>query len=234
MASKIPKILVSNVYKSRKNLLQIFESQDYITSDYENFSINEINIMFQNNQLDMLLEKKEDEVQNNKGELGLDENNTQNEKINKKNKLYIRYNLDKKLTESVITNLLDDLYNEDEPLLTSNDTLFIVIKEEVNDTMKRIMKQVWEKQGLFVIFESIHRLQYNILNHSLVPPHRIISKEEIQTLFQKYNITSSDNLPEISRFDPVAKLIGIRPKQICHILRPSKSAITSNYYRVCV
>lgn len=223
MSSKIPKILVSNVYKSRKNLLEIFQTQDYKTTDYENFSINEINIMFQNNQLDMLLEKNEG-----------DDNSIQSTAPQRKNKLYIRYNLDKKLTESVINNLISDLYYDDEPLLNSHDTLFIVIKEEVNDTMKRIMKHVWEKEGLFVIFESIHRLQYNILNHSLVPPHRIISNDETQVLFKKYNILSSANLPEISRFDPVAKLIGIRPKQICHILRPSKSAITSNYYRVCV
>ena len=40
-------------------------------------------------------------------------------------------------------------------------------------------------------------------------------------------------MPQISRYDPVAQAIGLRPGQICKITRPSKTAITSNYYRIC-
>ena len=40
--------------------------------------------------------------------------------------------------------------------------------------------------------------------------------------------------PDISRFDPVARVIGLRPGQVCHIIRPSKTAIEANYYRVCI
>ena len=212
MSSKIQPILVTDIVKSRQNLLEIFEAQKYKTSEYANFSNNEVNIMFQNNQLDMLLE--EDTIEN-------------------KRKVYIRYNLDKKLTESVINTLIEDLYNDEEPLLSKQDTLFIIIKEEVNDTMKRIMKHVWEKEGYYIIFESINRLQYNALKHSLVPKHRILDEEEIKPIFDKLNISSRTQLPTISRFDPISKLIGLRPNQICHILRPSKTAILTNYYRVC-
>ena len=51
---------------------------------------------------------------------------------------------------------------------------------------------------------------------------------------EKYNLMQRTQFPEISRFDPVARVIGLRPGQICKITRPSKTAIESNYYRVCV
>ena len=50
----------------------------------------------------------------------------------------------------------------------------------------------------------------------------------------KYNITDDAQFPDISRFDPVAKIIGIRPGQVCEIIRPSKTAIDGKYYRICI
>jgi DNA-directed RNA polymerase subunit H (RpoH/RPB5) len=51
---------------------------------------------------------------------------------------------------------------------------------------------------------------------------------------KKYNITDIVQIPDISRFDPVARAIGLRPGQVCHIVRPSKTAIEANYYRICI
>ena len=51
---------------------------------------------------------------------------------------------------------------------------------------------------------------------------------------QKYNLKSLSQLPEISRFDPVALLIEMRPGQICKIERSSITSVDSEYYRVCV
>ena len=51
--------LISSVYTSRKNVLDLMKRQNYNVGDYVNFSINEVNSMLQNNQLDMLLEKEE-------------------------------------------------------------------------------------------------------------------------------------------------------------------------------
>ena len=47
------------------------------------------------------------------------------------------------------------------------------------------------------------------------------------------DIINNEQFPDISRFDPVAQVIGIRPGQVCEILRPSKTAITAPYYRIC-
>ena len=41
-------------------------------------------------------------------------------------------------------------------------------------------------------------------------------------------------LPEISRFDPQALVVGIRPGEVCKIDRSSVTALSTEYYRVCV
>jgi ribosomal protein S8 len=69
MQSQNHSSLISYIYKARKTILELMDKQGYNISDYNNFSINEVNSMKQNNQLDMLLEKKPDEtgsVKNNR------------------------------------------------------------------------------------------------------------------------------------------------------------------------
>ena len=217
MASQNSSVLISHIYTSRKTILELMEKQGYNISDYSNFSISEVNSMKQNNQLDMLLETKEENVTSE----------------NTKKKIYIRYYLTGKLAGKNIQELIDDLFILTETL-NKTDTLFIIIKDEPNETMINELKHIWESEGIFIVIESIKRLQFNILNHVLVPEHRVMTNEEIKQIMIKYNITNTNQLPDISRFDPVARVIGLRPGQVCHIIRPSKTAIEANYYRVCV
>jgi DNA-directed RNA polymerase subunit H len=96
------------------------------------------------------------------------------------------------------------------------------------------LKHIWEQDGIFIVIENIKRLQYNILNHILVPNHEIMNDKEVEEVMQKYNIKHKIEFPEISRFDPVARVIGLRPGDICKITRPSKTAIKTLYYRICI
>ena len=50
---------------------------------------------------------------------------------------------------------------------------------------------------------------------------------------KKYNIMDKSEMPDISRFDPVALSIGLKPDEVCKIVRSSKTSIQSNYYRIC-
>jgi DNA-directed RNA polymerase subunit H (RpoH/RPB5) len=216
MSSQNTSILISAVYKSRKTVLELMDKQGYNTDDYSFFSINEVNTMKNHNQLDMLLEKREDDPS-----------------TNRKNKIYIRYYLGKKINSSNIQEMIDDLFGIDE-VLTNADTLFIIIKDEVNETVINELKHIWEKDGIFIVVENIKRLQFNILNHTLVPPHRVMANDEVTEVMKKFNLLNINEFPDISRFDPVAKVIGLRPGQVCHIVRPSKTAIKADYYRVCI
>ena len=202
---------ISTVFKSRQNLLKLLSQQGYDIKDYEEFSVNETHIMYNNKQLDMMLtSQKEGETK----------------------KVYVKYHLAKTLRRENINDYIDDLYNL-EQVLTKTDTLVIVIKQEPHDTLLNILNQIWEQDGIFIVIYNLDRLQFNILDHEYVPKHIILNDNEINEMKKRYNITKNTELPEISRYDPVAQAIGMRPGQICKIIRPSKTAIATDYYRIC-
>lgn len=217
MASQNSSILISHIFNSRKNILELMQKQGYNVNDYSNFSINEVNSMKLNNQLDMLLETSDDKI--------TDET--------PKRKIYIRYYLACRPAPKNIQEMIDDLFILTETL-KKTDTLFIIIKDDPNETLINELKHIWESEGIFIVVESIKRLQFNILEHSLVPPHRVMLESEVKQIMTKYNITDKSQFPDISRFDPVARVIGLRPGQVCNIIRASKTAIETNYYRICV
>jgi len=210
-------VLISQIYQSRKNVLELMDRQGFDVTGYANFSVSEINAMKQNNQLDMLLEEKPE---------------TSSGKASGNKKIYIRYYLAKSIRPANIQEMIDDLYILSETL-KKQDTLYIIVKDNANETLINELKDIWERDGIFIVVESIKCLQFNILKHILVPEHNIISEEEVKNIMTRYNITDKIQFPDISRFDPVARAIGLRPGQVCHILRPSKTSITSSYYRFC-
>ena len=200
---------IISIFKSRENLLAILETQGYNVEDHKEFSISEIHIMFKNNQLDMLLTKKDSSK-----------------------KVYVKYNLGKPLRSNNIYEYIEDLF-EIEKALSKNDDLIIIIKDEPNEPLNKFLKNIWEREQFFLIVFNIQRLQFNILEHDYVPSHTILNTEQTKDIKHLYHIEDKSQLPEISRFDPVAKAIGIRPGEICEIIRPSKTAITSQFYRIC-
>jgi DNA-directed RNA polymerase subunit H (RpoH/RPB5) len=210
-------VLISQIYQSRKNILELMEREGYDVSGYTNFSVSEINAMKQNNQLDMLLEQK----------------SSDDEKTPEHKKVYVRYYLAKTIRPANLQEMIDDLFILTETL-KKNDTLYIIIKDNVNETLLNELKDIWERDNIFIVIESIKCLQFNILKHVLVPEHKIISEDEVKNIMKRYNITDKVQFPDISRFDPVARAICLRPGQVCHIVRPSKTAITTDYYRLCV
>lgn len=215
MASQNTSSLISQVYKSRTVILDLMVKQGYMVSDYNGFSVNEVNTMKLNNQLDMLLEKAYE---------------SGNEK--KVKKIYIRYYLAKSLRPNNLQEMIDDLFNVEE-ILTKDDTLLIVVKDEINETLVNVLKHIWETDKIFIILQPLKRLQFNILEHVLVPSHRVLTTEETILIKKKYNIISDEQFPIITRFDPAAQAIGIRPGEVCEIIRPSKTAISAPYYRIC-
>lgn len=202
---------VLSFYKSRSNILDILESLGYNISDYTGFSINEIDAMFANHQLDMLVTHNEKPV-----------------------KIYVKYFLEtKQMRPANMDKIIEDLYLM-ENVLTKNDTLVIIVEEEPNETLISKLKYLYDHDGVFVVVHNIQRLQFNILKHKDVPHTSVMTEKEVDELKIKYNIKSMNQLPEISRFDPVALAITMRPGQICKILRSSATALDYYYYRVCV
>ena len=203
--------LFSKLYKSREVLVSVSKMLDYDTSGYDNFTSNEVHSMLSKKQLDMLLERNG-------------------------NKMYINYFniIGKKLQKTNIRNMIDDLYYVENILNKDTDKLMIITNDDANDTIVSYLKDLWEQEHVHIIVMSIDRLQFNLLNHTLVPKHIILNNDEKDAFYKKYNILDDKQIPEISRFDPVSQIIGVQPGEICKIIRPSKTAITSDYYRICV
>lgn len=202
---------ISKIYTSRMNLLDILNVNGYDVSEYTEFGISHIATMMEHNQLNLLLEKKD-----------------------KSKKIYIKYSVQNKITPAEVRNTSDEFFTEPDNILSKNDDLMIIVKDDPNETTIEMLDTLWSDEGIFISLVSLKRLQFNILKHVQVPKHRILSKEEERPFMEKYNIKILADLPTIGRYDPVAIMIGLRPNMICHIERKSKTAITTHYYRACV
>jgi len=75
--------------------------------------------------------------------------------------------------------------------------------------------------------------EINILEHVLVPEHRLLEPEEIEKLLQALKIKIRD-LPYILLSDPVIKVLNAKVGDVIEIIRTSQTAGTSKYYRYVV
>tara|TARA_B110001450_G_scaffold256620_1_gene287788 strand:+ start:1068 stop:1697 length:630 start_codon:yes stop_codon:yes gene_type:complete len=200
---------IISIYKSRKNILEILEERGFDITNYNNFSITEIGILLENNQLDMLLEST----------------------VMKK-KIYVKYYVAKILKPPNVYDIVEDLFHL-ENILAPKDDLMIIVKDEPNDTLIQNIKDIWMSENIYISLVNIKRLQFNILKHTLVPKHSILSIEEATEMKKKYNIIDNKQIPDISYFSPVSIVLGIRPNDIVKIERSSRTAINANFYRIC-
>jgi len=201
--------LISKVYKSRMILLEILKARGFDVDDWAGFSVTEVQTMHKNNQLDMLLE-----------------NPTTHKKI------FIKYHLATRLGPVHVYDYVDDLFDI-EDVLTTNDDLIIISKDKVNTTIKDLVERMFIKDKRFVNIYNFNDYLFNILNHSMVPRHTILNNTEKTEVKKRYNVTKDSEFPELSRFDPVAKAIGLRPGELCEIIRSSPTAVQTKYYRLC-
>ena len=220
---------IISIYNSRKTILEILNDSNGKNNvldniyNYENFNINEVEAMAKNNQLDMLFKRNsEHSISHN---------------------VYVKYMLNKTSNRILaINDVIEELF-EIEGILTKKDTLVVITNDEPNDTLITKLCHLYDNRGIFVVVHNIARLQRNILKHKLVPKHTIVFDEiwqpeevmsDLEKIKRQFNLKNLNQLPEISRFDPAALLIELRPGQVCKIERDSVTSVDSVYYRFCV
>lgn len=202
---------ILSIYNSRNTILSFMKELGFDISNYEEFSINEIDAMNKNEQLDMLVTRESDGK-----------------------KAYIKYLIHvKQVRKENIDQLVEDLYDI-EAILTKSDILVVITNDEPNDTIQQKISYLFDSSQIFIVMHNIKRLQYNILQHILVPKGTILSEKKTDELKAKYNLKSLAQLPEISRFDPQALALCLRPGQVLELQRKSDTAMTYPYYRVCL
>lgn len=105
----------------------------------------------------------------------------------------------------------------------------IVVRERIPPNSLKSLKDI-----SYELFE-LRELQYNIIDHVLVPKHEVITDEaEIATLVTEYNAKSKLHFPLLLRSDPVARYLGVKSGQLVRITRTSPSAGEYVLYRCCV
>tara|TARA_B110000483_G_C18165564_1_gene531136 strand:+ start:678 stop:1298 length:621 start_codon:yes stop_codon:yes gene_type:complete len=201
--------LILKISNARKNILDIlYYYQSYDISSYKNFSISEIDAMYTNDQLDMLIKHSSE---------------------NKKT--YVKFCVHKTLRANMIDSIISNIYDE---TLTKNDNLILIVLDEPNESTCTHLNHIWKNKDIFVVIHNIKRLQYNILEHELVPFMTILDTKTVDILKKDMNLTKISQLPEISRFDPQALAMSLRPGNVCKLTRKSVASMESEYYRVCI
>ena len=193
------------IFKARTTICKQLEERGFDVSMYKHFSLNDISILQEKEELDI-------DVLQPDGK-----------------RVYVKFSLQKQRINN-IQEMVEDLYTK----LEQDDDLIFILKDDINQTIKDYIKTLYYKEKKFVTIFHIRQLQFNILDHTFVPRHIVLSEHDKNEVYQKYNVKEDDMMPEISRFDPVAMSIGLRPGELCHIIRTSKTAIHSDYYRICV
>ena len=100
----------TTIYNSRKTLLEVLSNLGYAIEEYNSFSMNEVEAMVRNKQLDMLIEYSP-------------ELSTAYEKT----KVYVKYMLESKAIrlKSSIDEIIEELYDLEE-VLTKKDVLIVI------------------------------------------------------------------------------------------------------------
>ena len=203
---------INEIHISRNNLLKQLKAAGYNINPYENTTLNEVYYMNMHDDLDFKVNSINDST----------------------NTIHIKYNIGKPLKANTIQSITSEMFKYDEFDPTKN-IIVILIDSEPNSTICDVVKQIYAEESIYIVLYNIKRLLFNIQVHTMVPKHSILSKEIENVFFSKYSITEpASELPTISRFDPVALSIFIKPKQICEIDRASINSIQGKYYRFCV
>jgi len=209
---------LNQLYKSRNNLISYLKNMGFNCEEVEDFSMEEVDAMQKYEQLNFKV------------------SNPLNEQC------FVKYMTEDTTTKKTSSNLIkkiniSGIVSEvflDEEVIKKTDTLVIITNEYSQESIHKSLKNIWEMEGYYVVIFDLKQLQLNILKHNYVPKHVKLTQKEKSELYEKINIQSDSQLPEISRFDPVAKIIFLRPDNVCKITRFDKISYTNEYFRICV
>jgi DNA-directed RNA polymerase subunit H len=76
-------------------------------------------------------------------------------------------------------------------------------------------------------------MTFQLLDHVMVPDHRIMAEEEIGELLSTYHL-SLEQLPKIFHDDPAVKTVKAKPGNVIRIIRSSQTAGRAESYRLVV
>ncbi len=209
---------IAEVYHARSTLLGQYAERGFDIGDYASASVEEVAAMYEHDQLSMTLRRAADSA-----------------------RARIVFHIYKALRPPNVAAYIEATFTdgngndgeESDMELRAMDELVVVAKTAPNDSLVAALERAWTDDGMYVVIRSLPSLQFNVLEHVLVPPTSIVPADEQAALMERYHVDKA-KLPTVSRHDPVSIAHGLRPGQLCAILRPSRTAVVGKYYRLCV
>lgn len=217
MSSQVDFEFFDHLYRSRRTLLRILADRGYNTKPFENFGPQEIEAMAiaSGDALRMDLERPKP----------ADSNIT---------KCRVVYSLTKlKSRLGTFLNTLTDKEKGTDYVEPATTEVIVMLAapegEAVADMFHSAAFEQYSTKGLRISFFRIANLVIHPSEHVLVPKHEKLSEEEIP--FPK---AERHKLPFI-RFheDMQARILGLVPRDIVKITRPSPSSGVYTMYRIC-
>jgi len=207
--------LSNKLFLSRPIILELLQDRGFETDKYNNFTPEEIELMYKS------VSTKTSELSVLDIELT---NKTQN-------KIVVKYILSPRIRVSNIINATETLLDD----INEGDTLIVIIRDNLNsdEALEEYFKQIYNEKKVFCQYFWINAITFNLTKHEMVPKHEIIEDEEKKELIKNLQITNVDKLPTIKKNDPVAKYYGMKEGDVCKIIRKSETAGLYLNYRLC-
>ena len=211
--------VVDVLYRSRITLLEHLESVGYNTEPYSKFSPKEIAEMIKAGPvagappaLSMELSKKPDSQAYEK--------------------CLVVYTIGK--IKQKLQAFTKKIIDPEEGFDSATTELIIITLEPIAPNFNAMAFQLWMGSQTKVRYFQAASIVNNPLKHILVPKHEKVPAEEEDELLKSLHATKAQ-LPLI-RFheDPIARILGLVPKDIVKITRPSLTGGEAIGYRLCV
>jgi DNA-directed RNA polymerases I, II, and III subunit RPABC1 len=210
--------LTNKLYMSRKVIIEMLNDRGHDTTNYDNYSPEEIDILYHAGQK-VSAELNPIDITLNTGS----------------NKLVLKYMLAPKIRILLIMTTIEEMLEEEESAYKSGDTIIVTISDKLKnpELLETFFDAIYNKHGIFCQLFHLDMLMYNVTKHSFVPEHIILNESEKANLLKKYNLTNEEQLPIILKTDPVAKYYGMLKGQACRIIRSSETHGIYTSYRLC-
>ena len=204
---------VNKLFQSRNVLIEILENRGYPSSKINTFSREELKLLYLNKQLDF---------------------HVKNEEQNKT--LYVKYLITGKVRNSSLKKYLDELledFESEEGFDPLTIEILIILNNKISDSLEKIIDYFYFQKNIYINLFHIDSIRKNLSKHHLVPKHLKIEQNSFQELKKNFNLNNRFQLPIISRKDIIAKYIGLKPGEICKIVRPSITSGEYTTWRCC-
>lgn len=192
-----------DLYKVRQTVLEMISDRGYaIPPDMLQVSFEQFSVQYDAKSIDLYIQ---DET--------------------KEKPYYVYFHTDTSFGKNDMKNVVQKITNQYQ---NENMGIIILLKDKESTSIQKEKSKAIYKNVEF--FEQ-KKMTFNITKHVFVPKHVIMTPEEEAEVVEKYE-TPKSKFPKISVSDPVAKYYGMKPDQMCRIIRNDPEVGLSISYRI--